>query len=104
MSPESRSHVSAPCSARLSSPSRLSSIRFEFEIFSPQDRLDGSARHAAADEINRSADATRSELDAELDPVVAAIAAWRQAQRELERGRGADRRSGHRRRVPRSRV
>jgi len=51
----------------------------------PQDRLDGIiARHAAAtDEINRAADAVRTvelakELS-ELDPVVAAIGAWRQA-------------------------
>jgi peptide chain release factor 1 len=51
----------------------------------PQDRLDGIiARHAAAsDEINRATDAVRTvelakELS-ELDPVVAAISAWRQA-------------------------
>jgi peptide chain release factor 1 len=51
----------------------------------PQDRLDGIiARHAAAsDEINRATDAARTvelakELS-ELDPVVAAISAWRQA-------------------------
>jgi len=51
----------------------------------PQDRLDGIvARHAAAtDEINRSAEATRTvelakELS-ELEPVVTAIAAWRRA-------------------------
>lgn len=56
----------------------------------PQDRLDSIvARHAAAsDEINRSADAGRivelgKEL-AELDPVVAAIASWRQAQASLD--------------------
>ncbi|TCR60893.1 peptide chain release factor 1 [Bosea sp. BK604] len=56
----------------------------------PQDRLDSIvARHAAAsDEINRSADAARivelgKEL-AELDPVVAAIASWRQAQISLD--------------------
>jgi peptide chain release factor 1 len=56
----------------------------------PQDRLDSIvARHAAAtDEINRSSDATRivelgKEL-AELDPVVAAIASWRQAQASLD--------------------
>jgi peptide chain release factor 1 len=55
----------------------------------PQDRLDGIvARHAAAtDEINHASDATRTvelakEL-AELDPVVAAIKAWRQAQATL---------------------
>ncbi len=56
----------------------------------PQDRLDGIvARHAAAaDEINRATDAQRivelgKEL-AELDPVVAAIASWRQAQAALD--------------------
>ena len=55
----------------------------------PQDRLDGIvARHAAAtDEINHASDAARTvelakEL-AELDPVVAAIAAWRQALTNL---------------------
>ena len=56
----------------------------------PQDRLDGIvARHAAAsDAINHASDPTRvvelaKEL-AELDPVVAAIAAWRRAQAGLE--------------------
>ncbi len=56
----------------------------------PQDRLDVIvARHAAAtDEINHATEAARTvelakEL-AELDPVVAAIAAWRQAQVSLE--------------------
>ena len=55
----------------------------------PQDRLDGIvARHAAAtEEINHASDPTRTvelakEL-AELDPVVAAIASWRQAQATL---------------------
>ncbi len=55
----------------------------------PQDRLDSIVgRHAAAsDEINRSADPLRTvalakEL-AELDPVVAAIAAWQRAQATL---------------------
>ncbi|WP_293810052.1 peptide chain release factor 1 [uncultured Bosea sp.] len=56
----------------------------------PQDRLDVIvARHAAAtDEINHATEAARTvelakEL-AELDPVVAAIASWRQAQVSLE--------------------
>ncbi|WP_332681688.1 peptide chain release factor 1 [Bosea sp. (in: a-proteobacteria)] len=56
----------------------------------PQDRLDGIvARHAAAsDAINHASEPTRvvelaKEL-AELDPVVAAIAAWRKAQGSLE--------------------
>lgn len=56
----------------------------------PQDRLDSIvARHAAAtDEINRGPDAARTvelakEL-AELDPVVVAIASWRQAQTSLD--------------------
>jgi len=56
----------------------------------PQDRLDGIvARHAAAsDAINHASEPTRvvelaKEL-AELDPVVAAIAAWRKAQSGLE--------------------
>ncbi|CAH1655703.1 peptide chain release factor RF1 [Hyphomicrobiales bacterium] len=56
----------------------------------PQDRLDGIvARHAAAtDEINHASDPARTvelakELS-ELDPVVAAIASWRQAQAVLE--------------------
>jgi peptide chain release factor 1 len=55
----------------------------------PQDRLDGIvARHAAAtDEINHASDAARTvelakELS-ELDPVVAAITAWREAQATL---------------------
>mgnify|MGYP001107198676 CR=1 FL=1 len=56
----------------------------------PQDRLDGIvARHAAAsDAINHASDPVRvvelaKEL-AELDPVVAAIAAWRKAQAGLD--------------------
>ncbi|MDP3406989.1 peptide chain release factor 1 [Bosea sp. (in: a-proteobacteria)] len=56
----------------------------------PQDRLDAIvARHAAASaEINTATDSTRTvelakELS-ELDPVVAAIASWRQAQTSLE--------------------
>ena len=56
----------------------------------PQDRLDGIvARHAAAsDAINHASEPTRvvelaKEL-AELDPVVAAIAAWRKAQAGLD--------------------
>ena len=56
----------------------------------PQDRLDGIvARHAAAsDAINHASDPVRvvelaKEL-AELDPVVAAIAAWRKAQAALD--------------------
>ncbi|WP_332693286.1 peptide chain release factor 1 [Bosea sp. (in: a-proteobacteria)] len=56
----------------------------------PQDRLDGIvARHAAAsDAINHTSEPVRvvelaKEL-AELDPVVAAIAAWRKAQAGLE--------------------
>jgi peptide chain release factor 1 len=56
----------------------------------PQDRLDVIvARHAAAtDEINHATEAARTvelakEL-AELDPVVAAIASWRQAQISLD--------------------
>lgn len=60
----------------------------------PQDRLDGIiARHAAAtDEINRSADAVRTvelakELS-ELDPVVSAISAWRQALATLSEAEG----------------
>ncbi|PZU94509.1 MAG: peptide chain release factor 1 [Chelatococcus sp.] len=60
----------------------------------PQDRLDEIvARHAAAtDEINHSADAERTvelakEL-AELEPVVAAIAAWRGAQASLDEAEG----------------
>jgi len=56
----------------------------------PQDRLDSIvARHAAAsDAINHATEATRvvelSKELAELDPVVAAIAAWRKAQAGLE--------------------
>ncbi|MGO4405794.1 peptide chain release factor 1 [Bosea sp. RAF48] len=56
----------------------------------PQDRLDSIvARHAAAmDEINHASDPARTvelakELS-ELDPVVAAIASWRQAQVSLD--------------------
>jgi peptide chain release factor 1 len=56
----------------------------------PEDRLDGIvARHAAAtDEINHASDPVRTvelarELS-ELDPVVAAIAAWRQARVTLD--------------------
>ncbi|HEV7326641.1 MAG TPA: PCRF domain-containing protein, partial [Bosea sp. (in: a-proteobacteria)] len=56
----------------------------------PQDRLDSIvARHAAAsDAINHATEAARvvelSKELAELDPVVAAIAAWRKAQTGLE--------------------
>ncbi|WID95422.1 peptide chain release factor 1 [Bosea vestrisii] len=56
----------------------------------PQDRLDSIvARHAAAsDAINHATEAVRvvelSKEIAELDPVVAAIAAWRKAQGGLE--------------------
>ncbi|MFC5420341.1 MAG: peptide chain release factor 1 [Stutzerimonas stutzeri] len=56
----------------------------------PQDRLDSIvARHAAAsDAINHATEAARvvelSKELAELDPVVAAIAAWRKAQNGLE--------------------
>ncbi|CAN7588227.1 peptide chain release factor 1 [Bosea sp. LjRoot237] len=56
----------------------------------PQDRLDSIvARHAAAsDAINHATEAVRvvelSKEIAELDPVVAAIAAWRKAQAGLE--------------------
>jgi peptide chain release factor 1 len=60
----------------------------------PQDRLDAIlARHAAASaEINSATDAARTvelakELS-ELDPVVAAIAAWRQAQATLDEAQG----------------
>ncbi|MGO4172069.1 peptide chain release factor 1 [Bosea sp. TAF32] len=60
----------------------------------PQDRLDTIvARHAAAmDEINHASDPVRTvelakELS-ELDPVVAAIASWRQAQVSLEEAEG----------------
>lgn len=60
----------------------------------PQDRLDTIvARHAATmDEINHASDPVRTvelakELS-ELDPVVAAIASWRQAQVSLEEAEG----------------
>ncbi|MBX9874152.1 MAG: PCRF domain-containing protein, partial [Beijerinckiaceae bacterium] len=60
----------------------------------PQDRLDAIvARHAAASaEINTATDAVRTvelakELS-ELDPVVAAIAAWRQALANLTEAEG----------------
>lgn len=60
----------------------------------PQDRLDAIvARHAAASaEINTASDAVRTvelarELS-ELDPVVAAISAWRQAQDVLDEAQG----------------
>ncbi|AMJ63164.1 peptide chain release factor 1 [Bosea sp. PAMC 26642] len=60
----------------------------------PQDRLDGIvARHAAASaEINTASDAVRTvelakELS-ELDPVVTAIAAWRQALATLDEAQG----------------
>ncbi len=60
----------------------------------PQDRLDAIvARHAAAtDEINNATEAGRTvelakELN-ELEPVVAAIAAWRQAQATLDEAQG----------------
>lgn len=60
----------------------------------PQDRLDSIvARHAVAtDEINRSTDAVRTvelakEL-AELEPVVAAITSWRNAQASLDEAQG----------------
>jgi peptide chain release factor 1 len=60
----------------------------------PQDRLDAIvARHAAAtDEINNATEAGRTvelakELN-ELEPVVGAIAAWRQAQATLDEAQG----------------